>query len=88
MSDQTYFMVEADVVVNSILWNGDINTWTPPEGSTMLVATTTIANVWVLNADETAFDLLPVEGAGDIGFTWDGTELTTNQPKPEIPGNT
>jgi hypothetical protein len=24
-------------------------------------------------------------GQGQIGFTWDGTILTTNEPKPPIP---
>jgi len=39
--------------------------------------------VWGLNSDKTDWILIEVTGSGDIGFTWNGTVLTTNQPKPK-----
>lgn len=86
MTTQNYLVVQNNVVTNNVVWNGDINTWTPPADATMLVQSTTPAMVWKSN------NLLPpswvlteVIGAGDIGFTWNGTVLTTNQPEPAIP---
>jgi hypothetical protein len=85
MTIQTYLIIENNVVNNAVLWDGDVNTWQPPQGSIQLVQKTTPALVWKLN------DLIPpsyvlteVIGAGDIGFTWDGTVLTTNEPQPTI----
>jgi hypothetical protein len=49
------------------------------------VQATTPAIIWELNLDKTDYVLVEVMGIGDIGFTWDGTVLTTNQPKPEAP---
>ena len=40
--------------------------------------------LWILNSDKTDFVLSEVMGAGDIGFTWNGTVCTTNQTKPII----
>jgi hypothetical protein len=36
--------------------------------------------VWQLSNN--VWTLTQVVGAGDIGFTWDGSVLTTNQPMP------
>ena len=82
MTTQNYLMVENDVVTNICVWDGDINTWSPPADATMLIQATTPAMVWQLNADKTDWVLTEVLGVGDIGFTWDGTVVTTNQPKP------
>lgn len=82
MTTQNYLMIENNVVVNTIIWDGDINTWAPPADTTMLVQATTPAMVWTLDPSKTDWILTEVVGAGDIGFTWDGTLLTTNQPKP------
>jgi hypothetical protein len=81
--EQNYLIIEQNVVTNVCLWNGDTTQWTPPQGSTALVQATTSAMVWALNADKTDWVLEEELGAGSIGFTWDGTTLTTNQPKPD-----
>jgi len=84
MTTQNYLMVNStNVVENICLWDGDTNTWQPPADTLMLVQVTTPALVWVLNTDN--YVLEQVMGAGQIGFTWDGTVLTTNQPKPPAP---
>ena len=88
MTIQNYFVVENNVVTNAILWDGDVNTWTPPADATMLVQDTTNAMIWqpvYTDSKITDYVLVEVLGAGNIGFTWDGTVLTTNQPKPVIP---
>ena len=88
--EQNYLIVEANIVDDVVVWNGDTTQWTPPAGSIALVQSTTPAMVWVPVIDPvtklpTAWNLEEVIGAGSIGFTWDGTVLTTNQPKPVIP---
>jgi len=82
MTTQNYFVVENNVVTNNVVWDGDVNTWQPPADATMLVQATTPAMVWTTPTKTTPSVLEQVVGAGDIGFTWDGTVLTTNQPQP------
>jgi len=87
MSTQKYLMVDAEnIVENIILWDGQSD-WILPVGYTMLVKSTTPAMVWQLNDTVTpnVFELVEVVGAGSIGFTWNGTVLTTNKPQPTIP---
>ena len=85
MTTQNYLVIENNVVSNVCVWDGDINTWTPPSDATMLIQADTNAMVWELNTDKTAYVLTEVLGAGAIGFTWDGSVLTTNEPQPEPP---
>jgi hypothetical protein len=82
MTIQNYLVVENNVVTNVCVWDGDVNIWVPPLDATMLVQSTTPAIVWRLNSDKTDWVLTEVVGVGDIGFTWDGAVVTTNQPKP------
>lgn len=80
-------MVEANVVTNNVVWDGNTQTWTPPSDATMLVQATTLALVWEsVNVDGKTVDWILAEqiGAGEIGFTWNGSVLTTNKPKPAI----
>ena len=87
MTNQNYLIIEANIVTNVCVWDGDINTWTPPADATMLVQETTPAMVWELDTTTTpsSYVLKEQMGAGAIGFTWDGTVLTTNQPQPQPP---
>jgi hypothetical protein len=85
MTTQTYLMVNesTNVVDNATEWDGDTNTWQPPANTLMLVCSTTPAMVWRLDTDKTNYVLTQVEGAGWIGFTWNGSVLTTNEPQPD-----
>jgi len=84
MTTQNYFVVENNVVTNVVVWDGDVNTWQPPADATMLVGATTPAMVWELNnLLPPTYELTEVIGAGAIGFTWNGTVLTTNDPQPQ-----
>jgi hypothetical protein len=89
MTTQNYLIVESNIVTNTVVWDGDINTWQPPVDSIQLVAETTPALLWesIPDTNPPEFYLKEYIGAGDIGFTWDATTqvLTTNQLKPTPP---
>jgi hypothetical protein len=89
MTAQNYLIVESNVVTNNVVWDGNPDTWQPPANSIQLVDATTPAMVWVevFNDIYQIIDYVLEEqlGAGDIGFIWDGSVLTTNKPKPTIP---
>lgn len=87
MTTQNYLVVENNVVTNLVVWDGNTQTWTPPANATMLVTATTPAMVWEATVVEgviTAWNLAEEMGAGAIGFTWNGTALTTNQAQPTL----
>ena len=81
---QNYFIIEQNIVTNLVVWDGDTSVWTPPQGSIAIVQATTPAKIWKSDTTTipTTWKLVEVMGAGGIGFTWDGTVLTTNQPEP------
>jgi len=81
MTVQAYLQVENNVVNNIVLWDGGQG-WQPPAGATMLIQETTPAMIWQYNSTIQAYELVEVLGAGAIGFTWNGSVLTTNLPKP------
>lgn len=85
MTTQNYLIVESNVVTNNVVWDGNPNTWQPPENSIQLVDATTPAMVWQFNDANDDWVLVEVVGAGGIGFTWNPTTevLTTNEPKPK-----
>ena len=87
MTIKNYLMINTatNIVENVCVWDGDVKTWQPPANTLMLVQATTPALVWGFNADKTDYVLVEQIGAGGIGFTWNGTVCTTNQPKPELP---
>jgi hypothetical protein len=84
--EQQYLIIESNTVTNIVVWDGGPD-WLPPADSIQLVQSTTPAMVWELNSTvkPPVYQLVQVMGAGAIGFTWDGTVLTTNQPQPQLP---
>ena len=87
MTTQNYLVVENNVVTNCVIWDGDLQQWQPPSDATMLIQTITPSKIWQLNTSITPVDyeLIVEDGKGAIGFTWDGSIVTTNEPKPQIP---
>ena len=79
---EAYLIIENNVVTNNVVWDGNTQTWTPPEDSIALVQKTTPAMIWQLVEGETVWTLIEVMGVGDIGFTWNGSVLTTNESQP------
>lgn len=82
---QNYLIIEQNIVTNVVLWNGDTTQWTPPQSSVALIQANIPAMVWVLDTEIKDYVLQEQIGQGQIGFTWDGTVLTTNEPKPTPP---
>jgi len=87
MTNQNYLIIESNVVTNIVVWDGNTNTWQPPSNSIQLTQDNTPAIVWELDKTVTpyAYKLVEQIGVGAIGFTWDGTVLTTNEPQPIVP---
>jgi len=96
MTTQNYLMVNqsTNIVENTCVWDGNNETWQPPENTLMLVETTTPAMEWfpVIETNPQTqkreivdYVLTETIGGGGIGFTWNGSVLTTNQPKPQPP---
>jgi hypothetical protein len=85
MTTQNYLMIQENIVTNICVWDGDTNTWQPPQDATMLVLTTTPTKVWGLNAEQTEYILIDSVGDACIGFTYDGSVCTTNEPQPQVP---
>ena len=84
MTIQQYLIIENNVVTNNVLWDGNVQTWTPPINSIQLVTETTPAMVWVVDTSiiPMVWFLEEKIGAGEIGFIWNGSVLTTNKPQP------
>jgi hypothetical protein len=80
-------MVEetSNVCENVVVWDGNPDTWAPPPNYLMLVQATTPAKVWFWDSVNQIWILEVQNGTGQIGFTWDGTYLTTNEPQPTNP---
>jgi hypothetical protein len=85
MTTQNYLMIQENVVTNLCVWDGNTQTWQPPADATMLIAETTQTKVWGYSSETKDYVLVDSIGNAGIGFTWDGTVATTNQPKPEKP---
>lgn len=86
MNTKNYCMVnsQTNVCDNVVLWDGNPDTWQPPSDYLMLVQATTPAKNWVWDAAAKTW-VLEVAGEGQIGFTWDGTYLITNELQPTNP---
>lgn len=77
-----------NIVDNICVWDGNTNNWQPPENTLMLIQADTRALIWTeVTTDGKITDYVLNEsmGIGSIGFTWNGSVLTTNESKPTIP---
>ena len=83
-----YLMIQNNVVTNICEWDGNTEEWQPPANATMLLQNQTPAMIWQAIYDGVTFVdwvLIEVIGAADIGFSWNGSVATTNEPKPQSP---
>lgn len=85
--NQNYLMINQStgVVENICLWNGDNDIWTPPANTLMLLAAETYATIWAYDSQQEDYVLSRQLGRSSIGFTWNGSECVTNEPKPDKP---
>jgi len=84
MTTQNYLIIDLqNIVENIVLWDGGPD-WEPPSGYLALPQSTTPAMIWRLDKTENppVFKLTEVVGVGDLGFIWNGTVLTTDEPQP------
>ena len=93
-----YLMINesTNIVENICTWDGNPNTWQPPANYLMLIKNITPAMLWVAKQVEIQPPTDPVTyqviyvleesmGTAEIGFTWNGTVCTTNEPQPTMP---
>lgn len=82
---ENYLVIENNVVTNIVVWDGSSTDWTPPQDALVMLLNTTPALVWIPDMEIKDYVLVEIMGAGSIGFTWNGSVLTTNEPKPVYP---
>lgn len=76
---QNYLIIENNIVTNIVLWDGNLETWIPPNNSIQLIQKDITAKIWEYT---TEWELIEKNGRGGIGFIWDGTFLITPDSKP------
>jgi hypothetical protein len=95
MTTQNYLMINqsTNIVEDICIWDGNSETWQPPENTLMLVQATTPAMIWqdVREIDPVTgksivvdYVLSQINGAACIGFSWNGTACVTSEPKPQV----
>lgn len=89
MTVQNYLLINTSITPetcdNLILWDGNTNTWSPPESHIALAQAATPSKDWEWDSTSNTWILSESTGGGQIGYTWDGTILTTNEPQPQTP---
>ena len=90
--EQSYLVINLTIntIDNLVTWDGNTDTWQPPQNCICEVQATLVGYVWDLLEGATEWTLEPKVGYCDIGFTWNplnGTGIT-NQPKPPLPPQT
>jgi hypothetical protein len=81
---KNYLMIQNNVVTNLCVWDGDVNSWQPPQDVIMLSQDTTPTKIWSVNQEGTDYILVNFVGNANIGFTYEDGFCVTNEPKPEI----
>jgi len=82
MTIKNYLIIENNTVSNVVFWDGNPGTWEPPKNAVTLIASETPALVWGVLPNSLTHTIVEKIGEGKIGFTWDGSVLKTNAPKP------
>lgn len=85
--NENYLLInnQSNIVENICVWDGNLQTWTPPNNYLLLVQKTTPAKIWIYSNSIQDYELQTVIGEGQIGFVWNGVECVTNEPKPQPP---
>ena len=71
-----------NIVDNVCIWDGNSETWKPPEDYILLTQAGTLALVWIWDSAISEWVLSQQLGQAKIGFVWNGVECVTNEPKP------
>jgi hypothetical protein len=80
---------ETNKVENIVEWDGDLNTWQPPETHEAVFTEDKPTIDWVWNADIKEYEQVHTVGNVQFGETWDGTKFfEADKPeKPPYPSN-
>lgn len=73
---------ETNIADSAVAWDGNIETWQPPETHLALLLDTIPAVDWVWNEETTKWIAVEGIGNGGIGDVWDGEKLV--QPYPPL----
>jgi hypothetical protein len=86
MTNKSYLLIneQTNVCENSIIWDGNPETWTPPANYLILEQSPIKMKVWMWNSETKDYELQIVDSGMQFGFIWDGTYLVTNESKPVI----
>lgn len=85
MSIKNYLIIEQNEVTNIVLWDGNVQTWSPSGDVLVLSQEDTPTKIWQLISDD--YQLVDSIGDALIGFKYDGARCIINLPKPEALGN-
>ena len=89
MTTQNYLVIQDNVVTNIVLWDGNTDSWNPPSNATMLIQATTPVLDWLWNEILMDYELVEIVGElANIGYTYNGNDCVTNEPKPLPPPDT
>lgn len=81
-----YALVNKDThkVDNIVEWDGNLETWQPPETHEAIFTADKVTIDWVWNADLNGYEQVQTVGNVRFGETWDGTKFV-EVDKPEPP---
>jgi hypothetical protein len=87
MESKNYLLINTvnNICENVVLWDGDTSKWKPPQNYLALIQSEVPSKDWEWDKISSSWVLVEVMGEGQIGYTWDGTVLTTNLPHPDKP---
>jgi len=78
---KNYLVIENGIVVNAVVWDGNTETWTPPENLILMAEDAAKVKGWSWNAGIKDWEAYVADNVQPgIGFAWDGEFLI--QPKP------
>lgn len=84
---QNYLLVnkQTGIVENEVFWDGNLETWSPPEIYTPFQQNTSPSCVWVYEETSNSYVTEDIVGGGAIGHTWDGQKFVPPKPEDLLP---
>lgn len=81
--DKNYYLINetTNVCENIVVWDGNNDTWSQPQGYFLLEQDSTNSKAWAWNKETNDWEI-HISDYANIGFIWDGSYLNTNEEKP------
>lgn len=88
MTIQQYALVdkETNIISGTVMWDGDVSTWAPPETQYAVVEADYQYMVWKYDLDLQEWVLAaddPFNPGDEVGAMFDGNAFITTEPKPQ-----